>query len=348
MSTPLGPRAGEGRSRGFTLIELMIAMTLGVIVVGGVVSVVLAGQQSYRTNEALSQVQESARTAFELMARDIRQAGVNGCGNNGRVANVLDPEPAFWWQTWFGIRGYEGATADPAVDFGTAGEDNRKAGTDSIQLQGIEGMGLSVETHEPVSANLKINAETPDIARDDILVVCDFDHSAIFQVSGYNDANVTVVHSTGEGVADPGNCTKGLGYPTAVCPDTVGNSYTFGPNSQVARFTAVDWYIGANERNDEGGWSLYRVRLDRGATLVVEEIVAGVTDMQILYRRDGANAFVPATDASLVGNWDSVNAVTLTLTLDSAGRRVTTDTTVNSGRLQRSFSHLVTLRNRVP
>ena len=346
MSTPLRPCAGEGRNEGFTLVELMIAMTLGLIVVGGVVSVVLAGQQSYRTNEALSQVQESARTAFELMARDIRQAGVNGCGNNSRVANVLDPAPALWWQTWFGIRGYDGATDDPAVDFGTT-DDDRKAGTDSIQLQGIEGMGLSVETHEPVSANFKINAATVDVVPDDILIVCDFDHSAIFQVSGYNDSNVTVVHATGEGVAAPGNCSKGLGYPT-VCPDTVGNSYAFGPNSQIARFTAVDWYIGANERADEGGWSLYRVRLDRGATLVVEEIVAGVTDMQILYRRDGADTFVPATDGSLVGNWESINAVTLTLTLDSAGRRVSTDTTVNSGRLQRSFSHLVTLRNRVP
>ena len=79
------------RCRGVTLIELMISMMLGLIVIGGVVSVVLAGKQSYRTNEALSQVQESARTAFELMARDIRQAGANGCGNNDRVANVLKP-----------------------------------------------------------------------------------------------------------------------------------------------------------------------------------------------------------------------------------------------------------------
>ena len=72
-------------ARGFTLIELMVAMLLGLIVVGGVISVMLANKRSYRTNEGLAQVQESARTAFELMARDIRQSAGNGCDNNNRI-----------------------------------------------------------------------------------------------------------------------------------------------------------------------------------------------------------------------------------------------------------------------
>jgi type IV pilus assembly protein PilW len=78
------------RSRGFTLLELMISMVLGLVVIGGALGVVLSNRQSYRTNEGLSQVQERARTAFELLARDVRQAGVTGCNNNGRVANVLN------------------------------------------------------------------------------------------------------------------------------------------------------------------------------------------------------------------------------------------------------------------
>ena len=43
-------------SAGFTLIELMIAMLLGLIVIAGVTSVFLATQRSYRTNEALGDV----------------------------------------------------------------------------------------------------------------------------------------------------------------------------------------------------------------------------------------------------------------------------------------------------
>ncbi len=46
---------------------------------------------------------ESARTAFELLARDVRQAGNNGCGNTNRIANVLK-NSAGWWTQWFGTR----------------------------------------------------------------------------------------------------------------------------------------------------------------------------------------------------------------------------------------------------
>jgi type IV pilus assembly protein PilW len=349
MNTPLQRRTGAGHSGGMTLIELMISMVLGLIVIGGVVSVVLANKQSYRTNEGLSQVQESARTAFELMARDVRQAGVNGCDNTGRMANVLKPpDPPgvlAWWQTWFGMRGYNEGEVDPAVTIGTA-EADRLEGTDSIQVQGIVGTGLSVEDHDPSSAVLKINAETAEFADDDILIVCDFDHSAMFQVSNYNDENVTVVHATGQGV--PENCSKGLGFPTICGGPATGNVYEYGPNSQVARMLAVDWYIGANTRADEGGRSLYRRRLGSGAIEAVEEIVAGVTDMQIRYRRDDSVGFVAANDPSIPGNWETVNAVEIELTVESTDRRVSTDPNVNTGRLQHKFTHIVTLRNRVP
>ena len=132
----------RARVKGFTLIELMVAMVLGLIVVAGVISVMLSNKRSYRTNEGLAQVQESARTAFELMARDIRQASGNGCDNNNRTANLLTAG-TLWWQEWFGVRGVDSADADPAVAFGTT-FGTRVAGTDSVQMQGIEGAGLPV------------------------------------------------------------------------------------------------------------------------------------------------------------------------------------------------------------
>ncbi|MBM0107146.1 prepilin-type N-terminal cleavage/methylation domain-containing protein [Steroidobacter sp. S1-65] len=326
------------RSRGFTLIELMISMLLGLVVIGGAMGVILANRQSYRTNEGLSQVQESARTAFELLARDVRQAGVTGCNNDGRVANVLNDE-GVWWQTWFGLRGFDGTQADGAAGFGGALPNNRVQGTDSIQLQGIEGTGHAVAQHVPHSAMFHITAPTTEIAQGDILMVCDFDHAAIFQVSNYNSNNVAVVHNTGFAVS-PGNCAQELGYPTVCGPH--GAPYEYGLNSQLARLSAVSWYIGDNGRPAEGGRSLYRRRLGAAGA---EEIVTGVTDMQIRYRAAGGEEFFDAID---VDSWTDVNAVMFTLTLQSADRRVTTDPTVDAGRLEREFSHIVTLRNRVP
>ncbi len=331
------PSVARPSQSGLTLVELMIAMVLGLIVIGGVISVISANRQTYRTNEALSQVQESARTAFELLARDIRQAAATGCGNMDRVANTLNTG-ANWWQDWAGIVGYDGATAAPAVAFGN-GVGQRVAGTGAILLQGLEGTGLSIEEHEVTSANFKINAATTDFVDGDILMACDFDHAAIFQVTNYNSNNVTVVHNTGTG--NPGNCSKGLGFPTD-CSSTNGNPYQFGPNSQIARMTAVTWYIGNNGRPDEGGRSLYRVRLGAGAAVQTEEVVAGVTNMQFQFREGTATTLTTAP-----GNWDNVNAVEITLTADSADTRVSVDPNVNQGRLQRSFTTMVGLRNRI-
>ncbi|MBL8265212.1 prepilin-type N-terminal cleavage/methylation domain-containing protein [Steroidobacter sp.] len=332
--------SGRAQAGGFTLIELMISMMLGLVVIGGAMGVILANRQSYRTNEGLSQVQESARTAFELMARDIRQAGVTGCDSTGKIANTLRPQ-ALWWQDWFGLRGYESTMTDPAAGFGSTAPNNRISGTDSIVTQGVEGAGMSVAEHLPGSNSIKLNAASTNIALGDILMVCDFDHAAIFQVSTYTDATVTLLHAVSSSPA-PGNCTSGLGYPSSTSCNGTGTSYGYARNSQIARMSATDWYVGDNQRANEGGRSLYRRRMN---ATTPEEIVVGVTDMQIQYREAGNTNFV---DAATGLNWTNINAVRVTLTIRSADQRITTNTNVNSGRLERQFTNVITLRNRVP
>src|SRR3546814_6197665 len=114
-------RSGSGQA-GFSLVEFMISLVLGLIVIGGVTTVFLSNQQSYRSNEGLSQLQENSRIAFELMARDIRQTGLTGCGNDGRIANVLANGPnATVTPGWYAdfdnsILGYEGEEDDTAID----------------------------------------------------------------------------------------------------------------------------------------------------------------------------------------------------------------------------------------
>jgi type IV pilus assembly protein PilW len=74
------PRGGAG----FSLIELMVALVLGLLVAGAAFAIFHANQLSYRSNEGLNRVQESARVAFELMSRDIRAAGGSACSNVAR------------------------------------------------------------------------------------------------------------------------------------------------------------------------------------------------------------------------------------------------------------------------
>lgn len=335
------------QDRGFTLIELMVAMLLGLIVIAGVASVFLANLRSYHTNEALSDVQSNSRIAFELMARDIRQAGLTGCvSNNGRVANVLEVGPnnggTAWWANWGNaVRGYEQGHDDPAVATGT-GEGERAAKTDSLQVIGAVGAGVSVKESNDGSttkANFKLNESTSNLHTGDIIIVCDPDHAAIVQITNYNDSNVTLVHNTGSSVS-PGNCSKGLGFPT-VC-STTGNGYNFGPNSRITKMSAHDWYIGINP---VGGKSLYRrAAVLSGTTVspVAQEMVRNVTDMQIEYLQPGTtgNEFV---SADKVTDWSKVDAVRVTLTLHSTNQRAGSD----AQPLERTFSSTTTIRNRV-
>ncbi|MDE2154956.1 MAG: prepilin-type N-terminal cleavage/methylation domain-containing protein [Xanthomonadaceae bacterium] len=345
-STNRGARPRRRRqARGFTLIELMVAMLLGLIVIAGVVSVFLAGQQSYRTNQALGDVQDGSRIAFEMMARDIRDAGLTGCNNNGRVANVLNNSPlgggTDWWANMGNaLHGYTTGQVDPAVAFGTTSSPvTRVAATDSLQLIGAVGTGLSVaSTPAPTAANFHLNDLSPDLATGDVIVVCDPDHAAVLQITSYQSSNVTVVHNDGTGT--PGNCSKGLGYPTVCSPN--GNGYTYGANSQVFKLGATDWFIG-NSANAASGKSLYRMDVVNTAgtlTPTAQEMVPDVTDMKIVYHQSGGASYV---NAATVANWALVDAVQVTLTLQSSNQRAGT----NAKPITRTFISTTTVRNRV-
>jgi len=73
------------RMAGFGLVELMIAMLLGLIVLGAAIAVFQSNQRSYRANEGQNRVQESARVAYEMMSRDLRSVGTSACTSEGMV-----------------------------------------------------------------------------------------------------------------------------------------------------------------------------------------------------------------------------------------------------------------------
>jgi type IV pilus assembly protein PilW len=86
-------RSGIGQ-RGFGLVELMVAVTLGFIVVAAVGYLYLGSRQSFRNTENMARMQESARYALDTMARDIRMAGSLGCTSmNEAVPNFVAPAP---------------------------------------------------------------------------------------------------------------------------------------------------------------------------------------------------------------------------------------------------------------
>src|SRR5450631_805131 len=70
-------RAWRARRRvsGFTMIELMVSLVLGLLVAGAAVSALLIGRQGYTSTDASTQLRENARFAASLIERIAVQAG---------------------------------------------------------------------------------------------------------------------------------------------------------------------------------------------------------------------------------------------------------------------------------
>lgn len=311
--------------RGLSLIELMISMVLGLLVVGGAIGVFLSNQQTYRATESLARVQENARVAFELMAREVREAAGNPCAANLPTANVLKNPATSWWSNWAnGLVGYENGTLAGSA-----------AGTDAVELMSATSGGVTVVGHDKNSAQFKVNTSDHGIEDFDILMVCDYGQASIFQATNVNSSNVTIVHNTGTVASGPGNCTKGLGLPVPD-PCTANGTYKeYGSNSIVVKLHAAQWYVADNGR---GGRSLYRRTMNKGLVGNPEEVAEGIQDMQIQYLLSGATDYVAAAPGV---DWTRVTAVRITLRVEGR-HRVGTDGEV----LARDISHVVNLRNR--
>jgi len=68
--------------KGLSLIELMVALTLGSLLVLGLLKVFDASRVSYKLSEGLARVQENGRFAMDYLQRDLRMAGHMGCAND--------------------------------------------------------------------------------------------------------------------------------------------------------------------------------------------------------------------------------------------------------------------------
>ena len=68
-------------SAGFSLIELMVALTIGLVLIGGAVYVYQQSRDTYALNESTARLQEEARYALSLIEPDVQLAGYYGYTN---------------------------------------------------------------------------------------------------------------------------------------------------------------------------------------------------------------------------------------------------------------------------
>lgn len=343
---------GPGQQKGFSLVELMVTIIIGLLVTLAVMNLFLTNTRTHRTTENLSRIQENARVAFELMAFDLRQAGGSPCGNVGGsipVMNMLDLVGGEAGWSAPGIQGYDSASALPGVGFGNAAG-NRVNGTDAIAYGYASNLGASIASDMPnSSADLTLTVN-PGLVDGNVVMVCDINQAHIFQISQANGAGgINIVHNKGEGA--PGNYEKcfwsGSGKATdiaTVCSNALpaGVGHNYDENSFVVKYNSVAWYLGCNGRvacGSPGGRSIYQVVFPNAA----QEVVPDVQDLQMQYLLN--NVYQDATGIS-AANWANVRAVRITMTLLGPDAGATTNANPQT-RLTRTLSHVVALRNQI-
>lgn len=134
FSFPTQPRCGGSSAarrcaeRGVTLIELMIALTIALFLVGGLLTLVQAMKSTSGTQNGLSQLQDSERMAMTLMANVIQTAGYfpNPVVNTSTSVFPVQAPFTIAGQSVVGTGGYNDALPDQTITarYMTSGTDS--------------------------------------------------------------------------------------------------------------------------------------------------------------------------------------------------------------------------------
>lgn len=332
---------------GISLVELMVALVLGLIISGAVMQVFITSKNVYRMQESMARIQENGRFASEFLARDLRMAGYMGCGNLDRVAvNVIAEPPSDFMN-------FDSSTFLLGVNNAAAGNPvGAKPGTDYVEVRRASGDSVRLTGNlSPSNANIQILENKHGFKPNDTLIISDCVHADVFNavsVSGsnnHNDKKATIAHSSG------GNTNNKL-------------SKLYGSDAEVMAYESITYYVAPSGRTTPSGraidslWILIKNSVGAGTPI---ELVEGVENLQLEFGVDttgnrNLNSYVTANN---VTDWSRVLSVRYSLLLAGLDDNVVRGdyeqslaysggTVGGDGVIRNVFESVVAVRNRVP
>lgn len=291
------------RQRGLSLIELMIAITLGLILMTGVIQMFLSSQTVFHTQQAMSRIQENGRLGVEFIAKDIRMAGYMGCLNDSSaISNTLNSANQFAYRMNIGIEGYTAPLS--GGETGMALAPSPIEGTDILVVRSAGGAGATVtQINDPaqvfatntgaVAGACSANGTSySGICTGDIVVVSDCFKGRVFQATSITPTggDLTITHTAN---LTPGNAMASWGGGT---PDMV-----FNTGADVLPVNHIVYFIAISPTTQQP--SLYQ-NINGLTTL---ELLSGVEDMHLTYsRRAAPEDYQTAADLGSTA-WSSVD-----------------------------------------
>lgn len=293
-------------ARGFSLVELLVAMVLGLVLVTAALQVFIGNRQTQLAESSVARVQEAGRLAMDFISDDLRQAGFSGAGDLRRSKIAMGKAPTSdlctgktkptdvlnvatgpdYYDAFVdnAIRVYSrsasgawpstmpGTTEIPQTVRGKVRE-----GTDLISVWYAEDTGATIPDGAGYTEtdNIPITyGENPPpescIHEGELVMLSASSGSVLFKVSNAPacTGSVTLQHDT------TANCSASLG------------TARYGSFSRVMKIVHRLYYVGDSGRKDAQGqiiWSLYRVQFANGGGGSEDpmELVEGVEYLKV-------------------------------------------------------------------
>jgi type IV pilus assembly protein PilW len=320
-------------ARGLSLVELMIAMTLGLLLVLGVIQIFGASRASYSASMAVSQVQETGRFALEIVKPILRSAGSLGfCAGDLEIRSHLNTTCAadvnalyapgrilIGWEAvgtgstdtypiatlvptgvtanqWRSMQPGGGILSLPTVLLNQV-----VPGTDVLVLRSLEPVpNVTAVGNTPANAAAINLTAASTIAAGDLLLVTDCNNADLFQHNPAGNASVVTRNSS--------TCTNpGPGNRAPSGPGSVNWSTQYDNRMQLFRARMHAYYIGLDAVSGEPG--LYRHDITTGVVSTArQELVRGVENMQLRYGLSLPGAL--GGDGQSVDHWLAADQMT--------------------------------------
>ncbi len=273
------------QSQGFSLVELMVAMVIGLIVVGGAFSMHSTSRSTQHVTEVQMDMAADARFAIELIAYDLRQAGSWGGTNKDSLIDCRTAD-----------------TACPTVPAAVTGDCATGWAYD------LSSPIFASDGSNPHGGSSCIGDGEKYVAATDVLEI------------RYADANPPTLRAGQAYVRS--NFTSGRIFVGATEP--VLDGYNASPLTKNHELHAYAYYVSSFTDSDPDGIpSLRRVALVPGAgapKLEPQLLVSGVADFQVQFGIDtiGNDQIIDRyVNAGAVADWQKVYAAKIWLLMRS-------------------------------
>lgn len=289
------------KTAGFTLVEIMIAMTLGLLLMAGAYAVFESTHRTERMNNVMSRIQENARFVQGVLSREIRMAGASDCGSfsSKKIYVTASTIPSTFGQPGQAIHGVN--------NVGAGNTYGARPGTDVLTIQGMTGqLAHIVGNFVPNNSNIKISNDKGHWHAGDVALVTDCSMGHLFAITnspnGNGNSSVTLTH------ASDVNTTPHL-------------DHVYDQNATVGVLQSETYYVAKTGKTAADGTPEYALyRAINGAS--ANPLVIGVSNFQVLFGVDttpgngidSASEYVPA---SQVTDWTMVRSVRVEATLRS-------------------------------